>query len=318
MRLDITNINIPSLSSSIIYYVKYLAASLSISYDTHHAIRRIIKISLKTIFLSLALYSSSNIQADTDTKFVVFYGDTFPAKCEHEFNLYIFAPHTKADIKKLAKKYLVAGYLSLGEVDIKQPYYERISREKFILHNNPVWPNAKLIDVRNEAWQTFILEKLIPDLIERGFNGLFLDTLDSIIELERLNPAKFSGSIDSLVHLIHKINKQYSNLKLISNNALSILQRIDNNLEYVLAESLYTAYDFSQSKYQLATNDIRLNQATNIFSHITSKPLVLEYAIHEDTINSVLLKNRTHNYPLFFSNIQLNKDCSAYGHPATK
>ncbi len=246
---------------------------------------------------------------DKDTKFIVYYGDYFPKECEKDYNVFILSPNTKANIAQMAKNHLVAGYLSLGEVDSNQMYFEKINYEKFILHNNPIWPDARLVDIRDAAWHRFILDEMIPSLIQKGFNGLFMDTLDSVLELERTFPDRYKGSIESLILLIMKIKQQYPDLRLISNNAFSVLPQIDSLLEYALAESLYTDYDFSSNRYQLAKDDQRLHRAANLFSYLNSQALVLEYAIELDMISKVREKNKTHSFPLFFSNIQLTREC---------
>jgi endo-alpha-1,4-polygalactosaminidase (GH114 family) len=269
-----------------------------------------VMVTLAVVMLILLFFSVNQMWGNKDIKFIVYYGDFFPAECEKDYSVFILSPHTQANITELAHTHLVAGYLSLGEVDSKQSYFNKIGHKSFVLHRNPFWPDARLVDVRDLAWQGFILHEMIPNLIEKGYNGLFLDTLDSAIELERLYPKRYKGSIENLISFIKKIKQQYPNLKLIANNAFSILPKIDSLLEYVLAESLFTSYDFASKKYQLASDDRRLKHANKVFSQLTSKPMVLEYAIDPDMISKVREKNKTYNFSLYFSNIQLNQGCS--------
>lgn len=275
----------------------------------HSLVEFRLKIILVTIVLVFYVISMNQTMGNDDIRFIVYYGDYFPKICVAKYNVFILSLNSKGDITQITKNHLVAGYLSLGEVDSKQTYFEKINHQKFILHKNPIWPDARLVDVRDAAWHRFILDEMIPKLIEKGFNGLFLDTLDSIIALEQSSPDRYNGSIESLILLIQQIKQQYPDLKLIANNAFSILPQIDSLLEYVLAESLYTAYDFRENKYQLAKNDYRLKLVADVVSNLTSKCLVLEYAVESDMISKIREMNQAYKFPLFISNIQLTRGC---------
>ena len=182
------------------------ATSIITTKSTHKYRRRVIKVLIPAI-LVVFFIGLSQMWDDNYTNFIVYYGDIFPKECEKEYNVFILSPHTQANITKLADKHLIAGYLSLGEVDSKQPYFKEISHKNFVLHNNPFWSDAKLVDVRDTAWHGFILDEMIPNLIEKGFNGLFLDALDSALELERTYPVRYKGSTESLISLIKKIKQ---------------------------------------------------------------------------------------------------------------
>jgi hypothetical protein len=47
--------------------------------------------------------------------------------------------------------------------------------------------------VRDAAWRKFVNARLVPEILAQGFRGVFLDSLDDPIELERRDPQSRGG-----------------------------------------------------------------------------------------------------------------------------
>jgi len=71
----------------------------------------------------------------------------------------------------------VHAYVSIGEIEPSDPLYSDVPKQA-VLATNEGW-NTSVIDLTHPAWRSLILNKRIAPLTQRGFNGLFLDTLDS-------------------------------------------------------------------------------------------------------------------------------------------
>ena len=47
-----------------------------------------------------------------------------------------------------------------------------------------------IVDVRSDVWRNLLLNDIIPSILKNGYQGIFLDTLDSAEALERQDPVK--------------------------------------------------------------------------------------------------------------------------------
>jgi endo-alpha-1,4-polygalactosaminidase (GH114 family) len=70
------------------------------------------------------------------------------------------------------------GYVSLGEIELHHPLYPRVRAEGLLLGENPNWKGSYFVDLRDRRWHNHVLQELVPPVLDQGFDGLFLDTLD--------------------------------------------------------------------------------------------------------------------------------------------
>ena len=166
------------------------------------------------------------------------------------FDMAILDPdrHSGADHGK-GKPILIA-YVSLGEAESYRSYWDRIRDRPWILWENPDWRGNYFVDVRPGEWQTLLIRDVIPAIVAKGFQGLFLDTLDTASSLEEKNPKKYAGSSAAMVRLVREIHNQYPGLFLISNNGLELLPHIAPFLSGVLVEDLHSMPDFEHGGYR--------------------------------------------------------------------
>ena len=83
-----------------------------------------------------------------------------------------------------------------------------------------------MVDVRNPEWKEIIIQDVIPRILKAGFDGLFLDTIDTAAHLHAKHPKKYIGIKKAMIELIRDIKEHYPNLFLISNNGFLILEEI--------------------------------------------------------------------------------------------
>ena len=84
--------------------------------------------------------------------------------------------YTQAEIKAIrAKGYKTLAYLSIGTISTERPWYKLYSPYK--LKRLPDWPKEYYMDLREEPWQEFLVERA-GELKEQGFDGWWLDNLD--------------------------------------------------------------------------------------------------------------------------------------------
>ena len=96
-----------------------------------------------------------------------------------------------------------------------------------------------------------MIEQLIPDVLHRGFDGLFLDTLDDAAHLERSDPARHRSMTAAAARLVRTIRFHYPTLTIMMNRAYEILPAVEEHIDIVLGESLFADYDLDTKSYRL-------------------------------------------------------------------
>ena len=136
-------------------------------------------------------------------------------------------------------------YMSIGEIGPTRPWFNSLP-ESATLGTNESW-NSKVMDLTSNDWQRFILQR-VNELTARGYNGLFLDTMDSY-QLYAKTPEQKQQQEQGLGNLLYRIKRQHPNLRLIANRGFEIINQIAPYLEGIAAESLYYGWDNTAQKY---------------------------------------------------------------------
>lgn len=208
--------------------------------------------------------------------FVIYYGSGEGSSAFKNFDLVVLESSYAKIVKDLKKEdKIVLAYLSIGEVNSSRSYFPYLKEKKLLLENNPNWPEAFLIDIRNPEWGTYVVETLIPAILKDGFDGIFIDTLDSPLEKERANPQKFEGMKNSAVNIIERARRNFPGMKIMLNRAYQIAPDVAPSIDYILGESVCNTYDFSSKKYVPVDDELYVNQV-KILNDIKKKNPRLE------------------------------------------
>ncbi|MBR5416648.1 MAG: endo alpha-1,4 polygalactosaminidase [Clostridiales bacterium] len=70
----------------------------------------------------------------------------------------------------------ILSYINVGSIESFRPYYDEYA--DLTLGDYEHWEEEKWMDVSNTRWQSFILEQLAPELLEKGIDGFFVDNCD--------------------------------------------------------------------------------------------------------------------------------------------
>lgn len=246
--------------------------------------------------------------------FVVYYGSVEGADAFKDFDLVVLdSSYTKIvkDLKKEDKT--VLAYLSIGEVNSSRSYFPYLKEKKLLLESNPNWPEAFLIDIRNPEWGTYVVEMLIPAILKDGFDGIFIDTIDSPIEKERVNPIKFNGMKKSAVNIVEKARLSFPAMKIMLNRGYPIAPDVAPAIDYILGESVCNTYDFSSKKYVPVSEEPYLNQV-KILNDIKDKNprlevMTLDYCDEEDQsrCREIYRKEKGNGFIPYITTIDLGK-----------
>lgn len=102
------------------------------------------------------------------------------------------APLLAADIESLKLKAnggtrLVLCYLSIGEAEDYRSYWEpswAANPPEWLLEENPKWPGNYPVQFWHSQWQAIVFE-MVDDVLEVGFDGVYLDRVDVYEEFEK-------------------------------------------------------------------------------------------------------------------------------------
>ncbi len=189
----------------------------------------------------------------------VYYSNDLPAETFLRFDLLVFDHQAHPTLRPLIQRgKTVLGYLSAGEVqnDPARGYYAELDQLDLLIksdtHHTAVSSiESTPVDIRHPEWARLIVEEMIPALLRQGFDGVMLDTIDSSVALEEKDPVKYAGMKQAAIHLIKAIRMNYPHIKIMLNRGLEIIPAIEQDVDYILAESIHTTYDFKTQKHGL-------------------------------------------------------------------
>src|SRR5262249_42197262 len=182
---------------------------------------------------------------------VVYYGTAPETAAElARFDLVVLDPthHPPLDNVKRHGALLLM-YVSLGEVNIHSPSYPGIAAEPWVLAANPNWPEARRLDPRAPGYKRGLLEQVVPAALAGPVNGLFLDTADTALELERAEPGRYGGAAEALEQVLTSLHRAHPRALLVLNGGLSLVERSRAVLAGVAVGAIQTHYDFKAQPY---------------------------------------------------------------------
>jgi len=125
-------------------------------------------------------------------------------------------------------------YISLTEINRNSPLFPMISKE--LISYNKKW-DSYLVDITSDNWRR-VIEQELKIIKEKGFQNIFIDTVDNVEILCQKYPLRSREIIDSAVSLIRLIKNNFSG-KIIINRGFSLYSYIKDYIDGVLIESLF-------------------------------------------------------------------------------
>lgn len=226
-------------------------------------------------------------------RWICFYGEKFDGIIPRA-DLYILADGIHPDLSLLKNhKAFVVGYISLGEIREDVQAWKGFPKW-LLVERNSNWPGSWRVDVREKAWNEFILERIIPNLIVQGYDGVFLDTVDTAHYLETMKG--YRGARKSMVKLVRDIHKKFPSLIIIQNNGLDLIGETAKYIDALLVEGVFSDYDFVTKKYSLS-NEEDERELSNRLSNIRDSNMLpiftLDYASPDDKTTASDLKSKS-------------------------
>lgn len=190
----------------------------------------------------LAMLMSAPVWAeDRQERWIAYYHGELPAESFRDYDLIAFDREHHPPLDPLrGQGRVVLGYVSLGEAEVYRSDYEYLREAGLLVSENRLWKGHWIVDIRKPEWIEHITDVVVPQVIAEGFDGIVLDTIDSPLELEANNPARFSGMRDAAVNALRILRARYPDLVIMLNRGFEILPAVANYIDLILAENLYT------------------------------------------------------------------------------
>jgi uncharacterized protein (TIGR01370 family) len=207
---------------------------------------------------------------------------------------------------------LVLMYVSLGEVNVHAPAYAAVASAPWVLDPNPNWPDARRLDVRDGDYARWLLDRVVPAaLAPPGVNGLFLDTADTALDLERQNPGRFRGMTAALELTLRKLRAAHPRAVIALNGGLSLAERLPGLLDGVVVESVWTDYDFATRRYRLRAASEAAARAAELdrLRRLGLPVLTLEYMSSEAPawVRELIARTRARGFVPYVATIGLDQ-----------
>jgi len=156
-------------------------------------------------------------------------------------------------IDELPRATIRLAYVSVGEADPRRPYWPEVRDQPFLVEQNPEWPDNVRVDIRSSRWQELLMCEEIARLMQRGFDGLMLDTIDTVPYLENKDPASFAGSRQALRDFLRKLRTAYPRAVLVANGGEALVDAAPY-VDGFIVEGVFSVYDARQRTYRRTTD----------------------------------------------------------------
>lgn len=267
------------------------------------------------LFFTLALSSLATTSwAKEPEKFVVYYADKAPIDAFDRYSLLVLDNDVHPKLEPLlARKKTLLGYISLGEIEQSRAHYKEAKHAHLLLAENENWKGSYAVDIRNPKWQAMVIERLVPDILRKGFHGIFIDTLDTPIELERQYPHKYGGMQKAAINLIKAIHLHYPETKIMVNRAYPILPQVADTIDMVLGESVFAGYDFNRKTYSRVEKNLYRQQVELLKDAQAVNPQLAVYTLdycnknEAQAINAIYQEQRKNGFIPYVATIGLDE-----------
>jgi uncharacterized protein (TIGR01370 family) len=245
---------------------------------------------------------------------VVYYSDKANIDEFQHFQKLVLDSESHPPLQRLGEQgKQLLGYLSLGEIKRSSPYFQVLQKQGLVLQENANWKDSYTIDLRNPAWGKIVIGYVIPQILRSGFDGIFIDTLDSPLELERSSPQKYKGMNEAATNLIMAIRMHYPTMPLMVNRAYKILDKIAPSIDMELGESVYADYDFTHKTYGKVEPSLYHEQVSLLQQAKQTNPKLKIYTLdysdakNEQVIADIYRTQRKNGFIPYVATVELDK-----------
>lgn len=139
----------------------------------------------------------------------------------------------------------VLAYLSFGEVAADAPYRTEVVRRGLPLAGrNELW-KSDLIDLTDPRWAELLVDELATAAARKGFDGFFLDTLDSVELIAPGDAPRQAALRRGLVAAVQRLRAAFPQKRIVVNRGFGAFPELRDAVDGVLVESVFATHDFA-------------------------------------------------------------------------
>ncbi len=144
----------------------------------------------------------------------------------------------------------VLAYVSVGEVASDAPYRAEVLRRGLpFAGRNETW-KSDIIDLADSRWPELLVNEVAATAARRGFDGFFLDTLDSVELIDSPNSPRRLAARAGLIATIKRLRAAFPDKHIVINRGFFAFAALREIVDGVLVESLFETHDFSTKTYR--------------------------------------------------------------------
>lgn len=145
---------------------------------------------------------------------------------------------------------VLCGYVSVGEISEGDPDFAALEHTPAVFETTTHW-GSRHVDLRSARWREHVLAR-IGQLVESGYDGVMLDTIDTPLELERRDPGYYHGTTQMARALLEQIGRTYPGLMVLLNGGYGLGDELPDAVDALVIESLFGGYDARTGAYRQA------------------------------------------------------------------
>ncbi|MBU1230084.1 MAG: endo alpha-1,4 polygalactosaminidase [Proteobacteria bacterium] len=243
-----------------------------------------------------------------------YYGSDFGPKDYERFDLVVLdgVKHPPLGRREPGKP-LLLGYVSVGEERPGGPTWVLTQNQDFVAAKNENW-GTLILDLRSPKWQGILLDILIPKVLAQGFDGIFLDTIDSAMSLaEGKDAARYEGMRQGILEFLVRLRRRFPDIHVCMNRGLALLPDAAPLINSLLIEDLSFEYDFTKKEYRAVRQEVRHALVAAARKGQVANPdltvLTLDYARpdQKDRIHEAIRYSRSKGFVPYVSTLELDK-----------
>jgi uncharacterized protein (TIGR01370 family) len=253
-------------------------------------------------------------KGDAKLRWAVDYGAATDPVLARQYEMLVLEPHHQRPIAPLrGEGATLLGYVSLGEVEKRRPYFAGLDAAGALGAANPDWPDARRADLRHPAWTAAVLDRIVPQILNLGYDGIFIDTMDNAEAMERQDPLGAKDMVAAGARLIAAIRARFPAIRIMLNRGYALLDRVAPSIDYVLGESMASRWNFSTKRYDLLSDSDWAWQADRLRAAKAINPAMvvttLDYWDMADTrqVAALYARERAAGFAPYVSTLALDR-----------
>jgi polysaccharide biosynthesis protein PelA len=169
----------------------------------------------------------------------IFYGEVNDSEAEQlgNYDMAIIEPHqiNKEHVSKIKETgTLTFGYISIMELqNWDKKFVSKVKESDYLLDNGKKiyvdkW-DTYLMDISSTHYQQLLLDEIEKEIIQKQFDGIFLDTVGDIDDFYSDNEEMAAYLRDSYLEILQKITQKYPDMLLLQNWGFPTLKTTSKN-----------------------------------------------------------------------------------------